>query len=426
MYPLHRVNSINSESNIQPPPDAFEAIPDGGYGWTVVFANAVFLFWTNGFTVTWGVLQAAILRQSYMRVSTLTFVGSLATACMVAFGMPAVRVLGKLGARNACVVAVLLLSTGPILTSFTVDHLGGLFCTAGVLVGTSASILYTASNCVPVQWFSSKLGTANGIIKAGGGIGATVLPIAAQALLDAVGLPWAFRIFGFLMVATALPAALLVKERAPVGQSSRWDLSILKDKVFICLCLAGATSTFALLVPAFFLPLFASAIGLSPSTGAALVAGYGAAATAGRLASGFACDKIGAFNTLVLTVLLNALSMFAIWPVSSTLAPLVIFAAINGCGNGSFFVALPTAIAILAGPGSASGAMSIGTSFWAPGYLLGTPIAGILISSTGGDTASSINPYRTAIFYAGGVALLSGLLAIAARLKMNAKLIKRL
>ena len=59
MYPLHRVNSINSESNIQPPPDAFEAIPDGGYGWTVVFANAVFLFWTNGFTVTWAWAGAA-------------------------------------------------------------------------------------------------------------------------------------------------------------------------------------------------------------------------------------------------------------------------------------------------------------------------------------------------------------------------------
>lgn len=422
---LQPLDSANAEEDVQPPADAFEAIPDGGYGWTIVAANAMFIFWSNGFCVTWGVLQANILKSTTMKVSTLTFVGSLAMACMVAFGLPSVRVLSKFGARRSCIIAAVLLSSAPILTSFTVNHLGGLFATSGVLVGTSASILYTASNSIPVQWFSGKLGTANGIIKAGGGVGATVLPIAAQALIDAVGLPWTYRIFGFLMAATVLPSAWLIRERTPMSQSSRWDLSIFKDAAFVCLCLAGATSTFALLVPAFFLPLFASAIGLPPATGAGLVAGYGAATTAGRIASGFACDKIGPFNTLVLTVMANALSMLAIWPVSSTLAPLVIFAAINGCGNGSFFVALPTAIATLVGPGLASSAMSMGCSFWAPGYLLGSPIAGFLISSTGASGASSIEPYRAAIFYAGGVALLSGLCALVARLKMNAKLVKR-
>lgn len=330
------------------------------------------------------------------------------------------------GTKSTCIVAVTLLGSGTILTSFTLDNLGGLFCTAGVLVGLGASTLYTAGNSLPVQWFSSKLGTANGLVKVGGGIGATVLPIAAQGLTDSVGLEWTFRTFGLLMLATGIPSAFLLKERAPTTTVARIDPSMLKSIPFLALCLAGAVSTFALFVPPFFIPLFAHSIGLSSSTGAALVAGFGLSTTIGRMLSGVSCDRIGALNTLAITMLTIAVSMLAIWPVSSSLAPLVIFAAINGAGNGSFFVAMPTAIAALSGPGLASGAMSIGTSFWTPGYLLGSPIAGVLISATGAADSSSIQPYRAAIFYAGGVSVAGLVFVFVSRFKMDGKLLKKL
>lgn len=406
----------------------FESIPDGGYGWWNVFAGSAFLFWTNGFASTFGVWQANILRSSYLHVQTsqITFVGGLALACLVAFGVPSVQLFSKFGARRVCVISSIFLSAGPILTSFTLSNLGGLFCTAGVLSGAASCVLYTASNSVPVQWFSSKLGLANGLIKAGGGVGATVLPVIAQKLIDSVGLPWAYRIFGFLMLVTTLPASLLIKERAPVSSSLRVDLSSLRKNIsFLCLTVSGGIIVFALYVPPFFLPLFSQSIGLPPSTGAALVAGFGASTTVGRLISGFACDRIGPLNCLVLTAAINAISMLAIWPVSDSLGTLVLFAVLNGCGNGSFFVAMPTAIAAVAGPGVASSAMSIGTSFWSPGYLLGTSIAGILITSTGADKASNIEPYRAAIFYSGGVALAGGLFAIVSRFQVDHKINKK-
>lgn len=406
----------------------FEPIPDGGYGWTVVFAGAVFLFWTNGFASSFGVWQANILRSSYLHVQTsqITFVGGLALGALVGFGVPSLRLFSKFGVRRMCVIASVFLGAGPILTSFTLSNLGGLFCTAGLLSGAASCVLYTASNSVPVQWFSGKLGLANGLIKAGGGVGATVIPVIAQKLIDSVGLPWAYRIFGFLMLVTTLPSALLIKERSPVSSSLRVDLSsLVKNVSFLCLTASGAIVVFALYVPPFFLPLFSQSIGLAPPTGAALVAGFGASTTLGRLLSGFACDRIGPLNTLVITVLTNAISMLAIWPVSNSIGPLILFAVINGCGNGSFFVAMPTAIAAVAGPGVASSAMSVGTSFWCPGYLLGTSIAGILITSTGADKASTIEPYRAAIFYSGGVALVGGLFSLVSRFQVDQKINKK-
>ncbi|UZP35104.1 hypothetical protein NXS19_002920 [Fusarium pseudograminearum] len=394
------------------PDHATSAIPDGGYGWTIVASCFILLFWINGYTTAWGVLQAAIVQSPrlHTNIRTITFVGSLYMACMVAFGLASVRLSRQFGIRYTSLTATILFGAGLIITSFTLEHLAGLFCVAGLLVGLSTSLLYTATNTLPVQWFSSKLGTANGIVKAGGGVGATVLPLATQAMINKVGLQWTFRILGFSILATGIPSALFLKDFIRNSSTSRFDWSQLKSIPFLTLAMAGAVGV---------------SIGLSASTGAGLVAGFGASTAVGRFAGGWICDRIGAFNALALAASINSVSMLAIWPVSSSLPPLFVFAIINGCANGSFFVALPTAVATLA-PGSAAASISLMTSFWTPGYLMGAPIAGILIDSQHASEASSIEPYRAAIFYAAGVGSLATLLVIVSRMTISRKLIKRL
>lgn len=143
-------------------------------------------------------------------------------------------------------------------------------------------------------------------------MGATVLPLAAQALIGKFGLPWTFRILGTLIIATGLPAAYALQERTAAGNLSRFDWSRLKNLPFLFLTLAGAVGVFAPFVPPFFLPLFASSIGLSASTGAGLVAGFGAATAIGRMLGGWTYDKIGAFNTMLITCCINCISTWAI------------------------------------------------------------------------------------------------------------------
>ncbi|KAF5695254.1 monocarboxylate transporter 12 [Fusarium denticulatum] len=411
----------------EPPENATSAIPDGGYGWTIVASCFTLLFWINGYTTAWGVLQAAIVQSPrlHTNIRTITFVGSLYMACMVAFGLISVRLSREYGIRITSLVATIFFGSGLIITSFTLEHLAGLFCIAGLLVGLSTSLLYTATNTMPTQWFSRKLGTANGIVKAGGGVGATVLPLATQAMIDKVGLQWTFRILGASILVTGIPCAYLLTELRRGPTTSRFDWSQLKSMPFLTLTMSGAVGVFALFVPPFFLPVFTRSIGLSASTGAGLVAGFGASTAVGRLFGGWICDRMGAFNSLALAALINSISMLAIWPVSSSLPPLFAFAIINGCANGSFFVALPTAVAALA-PGSAAASISLMTSFWTPGYLMGAPLAGILIDAAGASEASSIGPYRAAIFYAAGVGSAATFLIVVSRLMLSKKLIKRL
>jgi hypothetical protein len=77
-------------------------------------------------------------------------------------------------------------------------------------------------------------------------------------------------------------------------------------------------------------------------------------------------------------------------------------------------------------PGSAAASISLMTSFWTPGYFLGPPLASILIEATGAADASSIGPYRAAIFYAAGAGLVATILIVFSRLRIETKVLKKI
>ena len=324
------------------------------------------------------------------------------------------------------VLGVSILAVGEITSGFTVTSVGGLFATAGVLIGIGMSICYGISNSVPAQYFSAHLGLANGLVKLGGGIGATVFAVSADALIRRVGISWMFRTLGLITFVTGLPAAMLIKERSPVRNAPFINFSMFRSVPFLTVFLSSMIGTFTLFIPPYFLPLYAQAAGLSSSTGAALVAGFNGCTAIGRLGSGYICDRLGPLNTYLFFMLLNGLSMLSIWPVSNSLSPLIVFAILNGFSNGAFFTTLPTVIAKLTRPEQAAIAMSMNITGWTAGYLLGAPIAGYLLQAAGSEHKESIAACRPAIFYAGGLALASSLFILVARLEVNRNLAKRL
>ena len=419
------VETTNSERGLSTQNSDSASVHDGGYGWVIVFACFVQTFWVNAWTGSWGILQAALLAQNTMRdvpASTLSFVGSVGLSLTVALGLACVWLAGVIGARWSTLLGISLFSASTLVGSFTVRNVGGLFV-SGTLYGLGGSLMYTMSNSLPVQWFHVRLGTANGVVKLGGGIGATVMALIVQLLIDKVGIAWTFRAMTLASLASGVPAALLIKEKE--RSSASINASLFRDLTFFLLFIAGFIGIFALYIPSFFLPTVATSIGLSSSTAAAVMACYNACMAVGRLSSGIACDKLGSTNMLLATMALNAVTMLAIWSVASTSTILFVFAALNGIANGAFFVTMPTAIGRLLGPHAGPAGIGMAVTGWSVGDLLGNPIAGFLITATHADRGHSIAPYRPAIFYAGGTAAVSTALVLLARLKMDVNLIKK-
>lgn len=149
-------------------------------------------------------------------------------------------------------------------------------------------------------------------MKLGGGLGATITAVIVQALIDKVGIPWTFRIFGFVSLISGISTALLIRGRVSSNTSSFIDLSLFKSISFCCLFLADAINTFTLFVLSFSLSLFAHLIEHLISTGADIVAAFNAYTANKRFEASLICEKSGFTNTLLLTMALNAVNMLVI------------------------------------------------------------------------------------------------------------------
>ncbi|KAI4086692.1 MAG: hypothetical protein L6R37_008395 [Teloschistes peruensis] len=77
----------------------------------------------------------------------------------------------------------------------------------------------------PAQYFSKKRGLANDSVCATGGVGGTVTAFMMNALIQWLGPAWTFRILGFMILGTGLPAALLIRERSAIRTATSIEWS---------------------------------------------------------------------------------------------------------------------------------------------------------------------------------------------------------
>jgi MFS family permease len=82
----------------------------------------------------------------------------------------------------------------------------------------SDNILLTTqiASVIPPQYFKAKRGIAYGIVHGGTGLGGAVLSFLINALIQKLGVAWAYRAIGILTLVTTAPVAFLIKERFPI------------------------------------------------------------------------------------------------------------------------------------------------------------------------------------------------------------------
>ncbi|KAK3683163.1 hypothetical protein LTR37_020502 [Vermiconidia calcicola] len=330
-----------------------------------------------------------------------------------------------IGAQKLALLGVSLLGLGEILGGFATHNVGALFVTMGVVMGVGTSMCFMTVSVVPAQYFLRKRGLVNGIVFASGGLGGAAISLAMERLIDKLGPAWTLRITGVLTLATGLPAVWLIKERSPVDRKKLVEWSLFASLWFDLLFASGVLATFSLFVPPFFLPLYCQSLGLRPAVGAATVAAFNFSSALGRIGFGVLCDHLGPLNILFTTLLLNGISMLALWPFSGTLAPLVVFTIWNGVASGGFFAVIPTVIGSVYGSQEVPEAMGMIVTGCAGGYIMGAPIAGYILDAYMG-TEDGVAAYRPAMYYAGSMSLGAAILVGFMRLNIDSNMMHRL
>lgn len=195
--------------------------------------------------------------------------------------------------------------------------------------------LFTGSVGLVPQWFHEKRSLANSIGTSGSGFGGLTYSLAAHAMIENLGLPWAFRILAILAFVVNGACSFLARDRnKEVGAIHQAFHKELFKKIELYLYLVwGFFSILGYIVVVFSLASYASAVGFTANQGSIVAAifnreslfspyhhstcpnqhTHAVSQGLGRPVIGLFSDRVGRINIAALSSLIAGLAAFFLW-----------------------------------------------------------------------------------------------------------------
>ena len=211
------------------------------------------------------------------------------------------------------------------------------------------------------QWFTKRRSVANGIATAGSGIGGTVYSLATNAMIQSIGLAWAFRILGIIAFTVNFICAMLIKDRnKAIGATQlAFDYRFFKRPEFLMLLGWGFFSMLGYIVLLFSLPNYALSIGLTAKQGSVIGALLNLGQGIGRPLVGIFSDSAGRINIAGFLTFFCGLLCFVVWIFAKSYGVLIFFSLIAGTVAGTFWTTIAPVGAEIVGLRELPSALSI-------------------------------------------------------------------
>ncbi|KAF2221611.1 major facilitator superfamily domain-containing protein [Elsinoe ampelina] len=270
----------------------------------------------------------------------------------------------------------------------------------GVLGGAGTSLIFTPAISSIGHWFLARRGLATGIAISGGGLGGVIFPLMLQSLFDRLSFAWATRIMGIIFVLLFAVANLLIRSRlAPKPGSSVFPSPrVFRDPAFTLTTFGTFFQEWGLFTPITYLTSYGIHSGaMSTAFAYQLIAIFNAGSVLGRWLPGLIADKLGRYNTMLLALLICALSSLGLWLPATVLTgqgvtdPALIqgltitFAAVMGFGSGSNLSLTPVCVGQLCETNEYGRYYASCYTVVSFATLTGIPIAGALVRASGDE-----------------------------------------
>jgi len=251
------------------------------------------------------------------------------------------------------------------------------------------------------EYFDAHRGSAMGFVLSGAGIGGLVLSPLIRALIARLSIRWTLRFLCVFNLLISLPIALTI---APTRFTSRRlthiDRSVALKPTFILSTVAAFLQAGGNLVPLTFLAEFSAVLGYSPGFGAVLLAINNGVNSASRILTGWAGDRVGRQNTLILTVVGSTATVCGFWlgsAVNGDRALWLLFVVFYGVFAGGYNALFPTTIAEVFGMRSYASVNGFIYFVRGMGALFGSPVGGAILGE------SVLRNYRSVVFFDGAL-----------------------
>lgn len=382
------------------------------------------MFTTCAFIFSYGVYQSLYEEMASTEGTPFTgsstalinLVGILAIALM-SMGGPFAMHWSKIYSPQAVIIAGgWIFGIAYILSSFG-KSLWHFALTQGALLGIGASLSYVPTMSVAPTWFDKRRGLAMGVIISGSAVGGMIWPPALRAMITHLGFRNALRISGCISLALVSVAGYALgwepkfhdqvrlqtqglRRRTAWIQAPVVNFRVARSKRFVAQALGCFLQSAGYSTPLFFYAAYANTLGYNSTTAANFITLNNASNFISRIAIGYGADRYGRINALFVTTLLSAIAVFAFWipsmfhttDVSKSSADglFIVFTILYGAFASAYISLFPASLIELFGVQhftSVNGALYLIRGM---GALIGTPLIGLLIPSSGALTSSYI------------------------------------
>ncbi|KAF8067971.1 major facilitator superfamily domain-containing protein [Lyophyllum atratum] len=380
------------ELDLETSPSEEVSFPEGGWRtWAVVFGVWLNQFVTLGYTNAHGVYNDFYVREylTHYSSSQISWIGSVQLLLLVSSGLFTGRAFDTGYFYHLMIAGSVLFVVCLFMLSLThEDQYYQVFLAQGLGLGIASGMTYVPSVAVIAHYFRRRRAFAMGIASSGSALGAALHPVMLNNLFHGkVGFHNGVRASAGLNLGLLVVALLLMKPRLP--PSSRTQGSILQDlETFLrepayVTTIAGMLLLLAgLYFPIFFLQLEAINNGLTPSFAFYTLVIMNGVNTIGRVVPTLLARPLGVFNLMLFSMIALGILILCVLLIKD-IPGTVIFTILYGFFSGCYGGLLGPMLASLAKTDAEIGArVGICFTFTGFGGLIGTPIAGALLSSS--------------------------------------------
>ncbi|KAH7130185.1 riboflavin transporter MCH5 [Dendryphion nanum] len=361
--------------------------PDGGlHAWMAVASGFFAIMNTWGVFVSFGVFQSYYVTTLQLDPSKIAWIGSFEIFLLFFLGIVTARLTDAGYFRLLLLSGAFMTTLGTFVASICHTY-WQLFLAQGVCVGLGNGLLFAPTMAVLSTYFQRKRALALGISACGSVTGGLIFPSMARRLLPTIGFGWTMRAIGFIQLGTLSISIAFIKTRVTPGPlSSLIDWPAFKEieySLFAIGCLLTYTGAF---VPFFFLITYARDIqGLSYSESLNLLLVLNGIGILGRLFPSYLADRLGMLNVFTAMVFLGSLAMYT-WIAVSSVTGLYVWTIFYSLFFGGIQSLSPAALTSLNSDLQKQGTrMGMNFGVLSFGALVGTPVAGALISGNNGS-----------------------------------------
>lgn len=332
-------------------------VPDGGYGWVVVFASFLFNFCTWGATSGYSVyLSYYMSSDKYQTGSTLDYaaIGGLDFGVGLFMAPIFNYLLIKTSVKKVLILGIVIQNASVLLAAFA-TKLWQVYMTQGFLISIGLGAICFPNTNIVAPWFRKKRSLALGISAGGSGLGGIVFNLSMQRIIDSKNVRWALIAQCIICSVLSTVALLLVRTREEeVEKHSEGPRKVIQWEMFkypvVWMLIAWVCFTMlGYVVQLYSLFSFTVSLGYSSKQGSIVSSMISLGALLGRPLTGFLSDTFGPVTTSMFTHLLVGILCFAMWIPCRNYATIIAFAILEGMFMGTIWPLLTSIITRLVG-----------------------------------------------------------------------------